>query len=365
MKQYWAAKLRHPDAILLFRLGDFYEIFFDDAVEAAPVMGVTLTSRPMKEGRQPMCGVPHHSWQSYVGKLLRAGRKVVICDQVEEAAGQKVVRREITRVLTPGTVVDDAYLEPARSNWLVAAWSRGTDCGLAACDVSTGELLLCQLPAERMQSELDRLAPAELLQPPAVDLYRFDPDRGGRRLADQLGVRFAAAVGAEAAPLAVGAAGVVLEYLEANQVRVEPGLFRVRTYSPDATMQLDAATVRNLELPRVLELVDRTCTPIGARRLRRWLWAPLRDVETIELRLSAVSELAEAPSLRAALRAALREVGDLERLVGRAAQGLAAPRELVALRRSLEALPGVVEAAEAATALLPRQLASAIRPEPE
>ena len=252
-------------------------------------MGVTLTSRPMKEGRQPMCGVPHHSWQSYVGRLLRAGRKVAICDQVEEAAGQKVVRREITRVLTPGTVVDDAYLEPARSNWLVAAWSRGTDCGLAACDVSTGELLLCQLPAERMQSELDRLAPAELLQPPAVDLYRFDPDRGGRRLADQLGVRFAAAVGAEAAPLAVGAAGVVLEYLEANQVRVEPGLFRVRTYSPDATMQLDAATVRNLELPRVLELVDRTCTPIGARRLRRWLWAPLRDVETIELRLSSVS----------------------------------------------------------------------------
>jgi len=108
MKQYWAAKLRHPDAILLFRMGDFYEIFFDDAVEAAPIMGVTLTSRPMKEGRQPMCGVPHHSWQGYVGKLLRAGRKVVICDQVEEAAGQKLVKREITRVLTPGTVVDDA-----------------------------------------------------------------------------------------------------------------------------------------------------------------------------------------------------------------------------------------------------------------
>ncbi|HSR25239.1 MAG TPA: DNA mismatch repair protein MutS, partial [Candidatus Eisenbacteria bacterium] len=409
MKQYWAAKLRHPDAILLFRLGDFYEVFFDDAVEAAPIMGVTLTSRPMKEGRQPMCGVPHHSWQSYVGKLLRAGRKVVICDQVEDppgaGAGQKVVRREITRVLTPGTVVDDAYLEPARSNWLVAAWARGAEAGLAACDVSTGELLLCQLAVDRLQSELGRLAPAELLQPPALDAYRFDPERGRRRLADQLGVAFAASVGAEEAPLAIGAAGVVLEYLEENQVRVEPGLFRVRTYSPDATMQLDPATVRNLELPGLLKLVDRTCTPIGARRLRRWIWAPLRDVETIELRLGAVSELANTPSppdppheirtpgypprseeggappfrgdpgegegwgggdsrMRAALRQALREVGDLERLVGRAAQGLASPRELVALRRSLEALPAVVEASAGGGSLLVRQLAGAIRPDP-
>jgi DNA mismatch repair protein MutS len=376
MKQYWAAKLRHPDAILLFRMGDFYEIFFDDAVEAAPIMGVTLTSRPMKEGRQPMCGVPHHSWQGYVGRLLRAGRKVVICDQVEEAAGQKLVKREITRVLTPGTVVDDAYLEPARSNWLVAAWARGAAGGLAACDVSTGELLLCQLPIDRLQSELDRLAPAELLQPPGVDAYRFDPERGRRRLSDQLGIAFAASVGADEAPLAIGAAGVVLEYLEENQVRVEPGLFRVRTYSPDATMQLDAATIRNLELPGLLQLVDRTCTPIGARRLRRWLWAPLRDVEAIELRLGAVSELAYAPSppagegrggggRRPTLRAALHEVGDLERLVSRAAQGLASPRELVALRRSLEALPGVVEASAGIESLLVRELAASVRPDPD
>src|SRR5262249_11285032 len=326
MKQYWAAKLRHPESILLFRMGDFYEIFFDDAVEAAPIMGVTLTSRPMREGRQPMCGVPHHSWQGYVGKLLRAGRKVVICDQVEEAAGQKLVKREITRVLTPGTVVDDAYLEPARSNWLVAAWARGAAGGLAAWDVSTGELLLCQLPIGRLQSELDRLSPAELLQPPGVDAYRFDPERGRRRLSDQLGIAFAASVGADEAPLAIGAAGVVLEYLEEDQVRVEPGLFPVRPYSPDATMQLAAAETGNLELAGLLQRVDRTCTPIGARRMRRWLWAPLRDVEAIELRLGAVSELACAPSpgpsplaregrgggeRRQMLRAALRDVGDL------------------------------------------------------
>ncbi|HKF19407.1 MAG TPA: DNA mismatch repair protein MutS [Candidatus Dormibacteraeota bacterium] len=365
MKQYWAAKLRHPAAILLFRMGDFYEVFFDDAVVAAPIMGVTLTSRPMRDGRQPMCGVPHHSWQGYVGKLLRAGKTVVICDQVEEPAGggaSKVVRREITRVLTPGTVVDDAYLEPGLSNWLVAAWSRGAEAGVAACDVSTGELMLCQLPLDRLQSEIDRLAPAELLQSPAIDVYRFDPERGRRRLADQLGLGFAASIGAEESPLAIGAAGVILEYLQHNQVRVEPGLFRVRTYSPDATMQLDAASVRNLELTSLLRLVDRTCTPIGARRLRRWIWAPLRDAEAIELRLGAVSELSQ--SRRTPLRTALREVGDLERLVGRAAQGLASPRELVALRRSLEALPAVAAACAAAASLLLRQLVAAIKPDP-
>jgi DNA mismatch repair protein MutS len=361
MKQYWEAKERHPDAILMFRMGDFYEVFFEDAVEAAPIMGVTLTSRPMKEGRQPMCGVPHHSWQTYAGRLLRAGRKVVLCDQVEAASGKKVVKREITRVLTPGTVLDDAYLEPGVSNWLVAAWTRGAEAGLAACDVSTGELQLCQLPAVRLQPELDRLQPAELLAPPGVEAYRFDPERGRRRLADRLGIAYPESIGAEQAPLAVGAAGVVLEYLEQNQLQVERGLFRVRTYSPDATMQLDGATVRNLELAALMKLADRTSTPIGARHLRRWLWAPLRDVEAIELRLGAVAELVER---REALRTALRQLGDLERLVSRAAHGLATPRELVALRRALEMLPDIAEAAGEASSLLLKQLAAAVRPDP-
>jgi len=363
MKQYWTAKLAHPDAILLFRLGDFYEIFFQDAVEAAPLMGVTLTSRPMRDGRQPMCGVPHHSWQSYVGKLLRAGKKVVICDQVETPAGDRVVQRQVTRVLTPGTVVDDAYLEPALSNWLVAAWTNHGESGLAACDVSTGELVLCQLPAERLAAELQRLSPAELLEPPAVDVYRFDPARGRRRLAERLGIAFPASVGAQDAPLAIGAAGVVLEYLDQNQVRVEPGLFRIRTFSADATMHLDAATVRNLELPALLRLVDRTCTPIGKRRQRQWLWAPLRDVEAIELRLGAVAELKARD--RARMQRALREVGDLERLVSRAAQGLASPRELVALRRALDALPEVAAASAEAASLRLRQLAGAVQPDAE
>jgi DNA mismatch repair protein MutS len=363
MKQYWAAKLAHPDAILLFRLGDFYEIFFQDAVEAAPIMGITLTSRPMRDGRQPMCGVPHHSWQTYVGKLLRASKKVVICDQVESPVGDRVVQRKVTRVLTPGTVVEDAYLDPRLSNWLVAAWTQRRESGLAACDVSTGELLLCQLPAERLSGELERLAPAEVLEPPAVDVYRFDPARGRRRLADRLGVHFPASVGAQEAPLAIGAAGVVLEYLEQNQVRIEPGLFRVRTFSPEATMHLDAATVRNLELPALLKLLDRTSTPVGARRLRQWLWAPLRDVEAIELRLGAVAELVARD--RGRLRPALREVGDLERLVSRAAQGLASPRELVALRRALEALPEVAAASASSSSLHLRQLAGTIQPDRE
>ena len=365
LRQYREAKEAHPDAILLFRMGDFYEIFFEDAQAAAPIMGVTLTSRPMgKTGRAPMCGVPHHAWQGYVGKLLRAGRSVVICEQMEAPTGKGVIKREVTRVLTPGTVVEEAYLEPGRSNYLVAAWTQGGWAGIAACEVSAGELLLCQLPSERLPAELDRLGPAELLTPPAVDAFRFDPERGRRRLQELLGIAHPAAVGAEDAPLALGAAGVVLDHLRQGQVRVEPGLFRVRTYSPESTMQLDPATVRNLELPALLKLLDRTSTAVGARRLRAWLGAPLRDVEAIELRLGGVAELAAASIVRDGLRGALREVGDLERLVSRAAQGISTPRELVALRRSLEAVPGVEAAAAGANALALRTLAGRLEGAP-
>jgi len=366
MRQYREAKEQHPDGILMFRLGDFYEIFFEDAEIAAPVMGVTLTSRPLgKTGRAPMCGVPHHAWQSYVGKLLRAGHKVVICDQVEPAGKHKVVRRDVTRVLTPGTVVEDAYLDPSRANYLVAAWTRGADAGLAACEVSTGELLLCQLPRERLTAELQRLAPAELLTPPAIEEYRFDPVRGQQRLRDLLGIAFPASVGAADAPLAVGAAGVVLDYLKQNQARLTPGSFSVRTYSPDSTMSLDAATVRNLELPALTELVDRTRTPIGARRLRAWLGAPMRDAESIELRLEAVAELASSADLRETLATTLKPVGDLERLTSRAANGHANARELVALRRALEAIPSLQNAVAACKALVTRELAGQISDAPE
>jgi len=366
MRQYLEARERHPDGILLFRLGDFYEIFFDDAKIAAPIMGVQLTSRPLgKAGRAPMCGVPHHAWQSYVGKLLRAGHKVVICDQVEPATRNKIVRRDVTRVLTPGTVVEDAYLEPSRPNYLIAAWTKGLESGLAACEVSTGELLLCQLPRERLQPELERLAPAELLTPPEVDEYRFDPVRGRQRLKDMLGIAYTASVGAADAPLAVGAAGVVLDYLKQNKALAVTGSLSMGTYSPDSTMPLDAATVRNLELPALITLVDRTSTPIGARQLRSWLTAPLRDAESIELRLAAVDELVAAPALGDRMQGALKAVGDLERLVTRAAQGHSTARELVTLRRSLEAIPAVQDALGACEALVTRQLAGDVSASPE
>ncbi|HUZ86606.1 MAG TPA: DNA mismatch repair protein MutS [Candidatus Baltobacterales bacterium] len=365
MRQYREAKDQHPDGILLFRLGDFYEIFFADAEVAAPVMGVTLTSRPLgKTGRAPMCGVPHHAWQTYVGRLLRAGHKVVICDQVEAASKNKIVKRDITRVLTPGTVVEDAYLDPARPNYLVAAWTKGTEAGIAACEVSTGDLLLCQLPADRLRSELERLAPAELLAPPHLEEYRFDPVRGQQRLRDVLGIAFPASVGAGDAPLAVGAAGVILDYLKQNQAKVGPGSFTVRTYSPEATMPLDSATVRNLELPALIGLIDRTRTAIGARQLRAWLGAPLRDAESIELRLAAVDDMLSAPPLRDRLEAALKPIGDLERLVTRSAQGHASARELVALRRSLEAIPSAQDALAAFQALVIRELSAQVSSAP-
>jgi len=312
-----------------------------------------------------MCGVPYHAWQLYAGKLLRAGHKVVICDQMEAPGKGPVVKRDVTRVLTPGTVVEESYLDPARPNYLVAAWTRGADAGLAACDISTGELLLSQLPADRLSSELARLAPAELLTPPDVEEYKFDPVRGQQRLRDVLGIAYPAAVGAGDAPLAVGAAGVVLDYLKQIQTRVGPGLLSVRTYSPDATMPLDAATVRNLELPELVKLVDHTRTPIGARRLRTWLGAPLRDAESIELRLSAVDELVAAPTLQDRLATALKDVGDLERLVSRAAQGRAGARDLVALRRSLDGIPAVHDAAAACEALAIRELAAQMTAAPD
>ncbi len=366
MRQYREAKEQHPDGILLFRLGDFYEVFFEDALIAAPVMGVTLTSRPLgKAGRAPMCGVPYHAWEAYVGKLLRAGHKVVICDQLEAAGRGPIVRRDVTRVLTPGTVIEDSYLDPGRPNYLVAACTRGSESGLAACDVSTGELILCQLPADRLSAELERLAPAELLTPPAIDEYRFDPVRGQQRLREMLGIAYPSAVGAGDAPLAVGAAGVVLEYLKQIQTRLGPGLLSVRTYSPDATMALDAATVRNLELPELVRLIDHTRTPIGARRLRVWLGAPMRDAESIELRLSAVDELASSPLLQDKLGVALKDVGDLERLVSRAAQGHSTARELVALRHSLEAIPAIRDVADACEALATRELSAQLNAAPE
>jgi DNA mismatch repair protein MutS len=366
LRQYKEAKAQHPHGILLFRLGDFYEVFFEDAVEAAPIMGVTLTSRPMgRAGRAPMCGVPFHAWEGYAGKLLRAGRNVVVCDQVEAPSGKGIVRREVTRVLTPGTVVEDAYLEPGRANYLAATFQRGDEAGLAACDVSTGELLLCQLPAARLEAELARLQPAELLQPPEVEDYRFDPERGRHRLLSVLGLSSLAGIGAESAPLAVGAAGVVIEYLQRNQARLPTGLLRVRTYSTEATMQLDAATVRNLELPALMRLLDRSSTPLGARRLRAWLGAPLRDVEAIELRLGAVEELAGQIATRERLATALGAVGDLERLAGRAAQGRASPRELLALCHSLEAIPPVLVELAGCQALALRAVAASFQPQPE
>src|SRR5258708_567913 len=357
MRQCREGEEEHPDGILLFRLGDFYEVFCEDAEVAAAIMGVTLTSRPLgKTGRAPMCGVPHHAWHAYVGKLLRAGHKVVICDQTEAAGKHKIVRRDVTRVLTPGTVVEDAYLEPSRANYLVAAWTHGSESGLAACEVSTGELLLCQLPNDRLKAELQRLAPAELLTPPDVEEYRFDPVRGQQRLRDVLGI---------AMPAAVVAVGVLLDCRTENQTDTPPGSFSVLTYSPDASMALDAPTVRNLELPALFELIDRTRTPIGARRLRAWLGSPMRDAESIELRLGAVAELASAAALRESLGAALKPVGDLERLASRAAQGHANARELVALRRSLEAIPALRDVLGACEALVVRELTGQISDAPE
>jgi DNA mismatch repair protein MutS len=224
-------------------------------------------------------------------------------------------------------------------------------------------MLLCQLPQERLASELERLAPAELLTPPAIDEYKFDPARGQQRLHDVLGIAYPASVGAADAPLAVGAAGVILDYLKQNQNQVMPGSLSVRTYSPDATMPLDAATVRNLELPALTNLIDHTRTPIGARKLRSWLGAPLRDVEAIELASAVGNRI--FPAVGECFGEVLKWQVPQERLVSRAAQGRSSARELVALRRSVEAIPTVKETLAACDALAVRSLAAEITDAPE
>ena len=370
LEQYQRVKQAHPDAIVLFRLGDFYETFGEDAERAAPILGVTLTGREMGKGQRfPMAGVPYHACEAYVGKLLKAGLRVAVCDQVEEPVlkGRGLVRREVVRVLTPGMVLEDAYLEGARSNYAVAVCIKAHYIGVAALDCSTGELGLIRVDPDlgALRDELARLHPAELIAAeldgerlsslaggapisvlPASD---FDARAAGDRLRQLLGVDTLAAFGVEEWPEALAAAGALLRYAERAHLTLEPALLRLHAEHPQGFMHLDAVTRRSLGLagvpPRsdedLVAFLDLTVTSMGARCLRRWLDRPLRVREPLEARLESVAQLAGDPLTRGRLRAALRRLHDVERLVSRAGQGLGTPRDLVQLRATLEAVPAV------------------------
>ncbi|HEV2012400.1 MAG TPA: DNA mismatch repair protein MutS [Candidatus Dormibacteraeota bacterium] len=375
LEQYERVKREYPGAMVLFRLGDFYETFGEDAERAAPLLGITLTSRELGKGhRVPMAGVPYHAFESYVGKLLKAGLRVALCDQVEEAAAARgLVRREVVRVLTPGTVVEDAYLEGGGTNYAVAVCLRSHYHGVAALDCSTGELALLRVEPndDALRDELARLRPAELVASEAdrprllslagstptswVDPQDFDARAAVDRLLTLLGVETLAAFGCDEWPEALAAAQALLRHADRSRLRLEPGLLRLHAEHPRAFMHLDPPTRRSLGLAGdrsssaddlVGLIVREATTAMGARQLRRWVDQPLRTRERLDERLARVAVLVDDPLARGQLQTALRGLPDLERITARTGQGLATPRDLQALLKALRAVPGVRDLAD-------------------
>ena len=388
LRQYRQIKARYPDALVLYRLGDFYELFEEDARTAARELDLVLTSRRFsKQVRLPMCGVPYRTVTSYIARLIERGHKVALVEQLEDARKAKgLVKRDVVRVITPGTVVEEALLQQKAENYLAALAPGETGYGLAFVELSTGEFAATEaadLPA--LLEELDRLQPSELLLPVGLEDdeslvevlssvrpsrlstladAEFTPGSGAGRLRRHLDVASLEAFGCTNLPLGTAAAGAILAYLQTNQPAGstgEPascGLAHLRcltTYSLATHMHLDSVTRRNLELTRTLRdgrvqasllgVLDYTLTAMGARMLRRWIHQPLLSLETIHDRLDAVEELVGGKSGDAFLRADLRRLvdglHDVERLIGRIGFGNANGRDLVALKRTLQRLPKI------------------------
>src|SRR4030081_743079 len=326
LQQYLAAKAQHPEAVMLFRLGDFFETFQEDAEVAHQVLGITLTSRDFgRAGRHPMAGFPQHAAEGYIAKLLAGGHSVAVCDQVEEASAAKgLVRREVVRVLTPGTLVEGALLDPSRENPLVAlSWDQD-QIGVALLEVSTGRIELTEFPGARLGmlgEVLARIAPSEMLvakeAESAVEAWRatagaswnistlegwrFETSRGRQRTLEALGVASLAGFDCDDLGPALGAMGAALDYLARNHLHLPREVIRLRRVTIICTMHLDAPTIANLELVGalggggrgLLGMMDRTRTPMGARKLRSWLLSPLVDVAAVDGRLSAVQALVD------------------------------------------------------------------------
>jgi DNA mismatch repair protein MutS len=369
MEQYSRIKAQHASEILLFRLGDFYEMFYEDAKTASKVLGIVLTSRAKGDSRIPMCGIPYHSSQSYINRLLKAGHRVAVCEQLqdpEEADG--IVDRGVVRVITPGTLVEESILEEKKNNYLAAAVADGPKIGLAWVDLSTGEFRLADLPGDRLVDELVRLTPSETLLPSSVvetqgprvqsaaggivtafHDWTFDRDNAKRSLCEHFGVKSLRGFGCEELGPAVAAAGAVLAYLKETQKGPLQHLTRLERYVGEGRMFLDRQTQASLELTETLRsgerkgsllwVLDRTRTPMGGRLLREWVTSPLLRVDDIRSRLGAVKELVEDDALRARVQELLQLIFDLERALARVGSGRANARDLVGLRSSLQPLP--------------------------
>ncbi len=399
MAQYLGIKIQHPDMLVFYRMGDFYELFFDDAVKAARLLGITLTTRGQSAGEPiRMAGVPYHAAEQYLAKLLKLGESVVVCEQVGDPATSKgPVERQVTRIITPGTLTDASLMDEHRDTLLLALAHDKNTVGAAWLNLAAGRMTVAQLAENELPALLARLKPAECLLPDSLSIefngphrklapWQFDSTRAAHDLAKQFGSRDLSAFGVEDQPHAIAAAGALLDYVKQTQRSALPHLQGLSIERSDAFVRMDAATRRNLELtetlrgeaaPTLLSAIDATITAMGARLLRHWLHHPLRDRGRLAQRAEAIRALSEDGNLRSRLATLLKSCADLERIAGRCALRTARPRDLSAMRDTLALLPEVqallgldspaLMAIKAACAPLPElheQLARAIQPEP-
>lgn len=375
MQQYLEIKAKYPESLLLYRMGDFYELFLDDAGVASRVLDIALTTRDRySDDPVPMCGVPYHAAEGYIAKLIAAGFKVAICDQVEDPKKAKgLVRREVTRVLTPGLVVDNRNLTSNQPNYLAAVCmpGRGRLIGLAFLDISTAEFRVTELESmELLLEELFRISPKEILLPDEeapdtlaaassrlnaaithIEAIHFDRHRAEERLTSHFRVHSLEGFGVATMTSALQAAGAILAYTQENLFGSCEHIKKVIPYSRSEFMLLDEATVRNLEIfyspafqgrkGSLIDTIDATRTAMGGRKIQQWLRYPLLDIRELADRQAAVAELVADSDTRTAILAALEKINDIERLNGRNSTGVSTPRDLVGLKRSFQVLPEI------------------------
>jgi DNA mismatch repair protein MutS len=393
MRQYNEIKQKHPGTILLFRVGDFYETFADDAILVSRELGITLTKRNNGGDMTPLAGFPFHALDTYMPRLIKKGHRVAVCEQTEDpatakAAKRKIVDREVTEIMTPGVTLSDKLLDHKRNNFLVAVHFDGSVAGVAFSDVSTGELALTQLSKDALASFLNSLNPSELLLTKRVksslpdslkgyittylDDWIFEGDYGYGLLLDHFKTHSLKGFGVEDLAVSRVAAGAILHYVRENQKASMAQIRRIYAFENSDFMMLDASTKRNLELTAsmqegstegtLISILDDTCTAMGARLLRRWVMRPLKGLNDITERLDAVGALFSSHDLRGKLRAQLKQVGDLERLISKILIGRANARDIVQLRRSLEQIPDIKQSIETLKKPLYRQVSDQLLP---
>jgi DNA mismatch repair protein MutS len=387
-KQYLRVKQKYPQAIVFFRLGDFYETFDEDAKVASRELDVVLTSREMGKGqRVPMAGIPHHALDNYLAKLINRGHKVAICEQLTPP-GKGLVERDVIRVVTPGTVVEPNLLESKSNNYLASLVIEGEEAGIAYVDITTSEFATTQLPAERVMPELERLQPSEILIPEGAadyaqlpftisrhDDYWSDLEVAQEALQEHFAVASLEGYGCARLPLAIRAAGALIHYVKETQKETLPQLSKLATYSTDSFMTLDGQTIRNLELFQggrwgetghsLLSIIDLSKTAMGGRLLKNWLGHPLLDLAILNRRQEAVAWFHQDSLARQKVISLLSDIADLERLVNRVSSGKIMPRELITLRSSLEKVPNLKAAMADGDATIASGLSAELKPCPD